>query len=152
MSHLMSELSAYRIQKPYSQLQSAQILFASGKYDDSLGRSYYAMFTAARALLALRQLDSKKHSGVISLFNRHFVKTGIIGVAAGRDLGNARTKRESSDYGDYYLATKEEALDQLEAAQRFLPNHDRPRYPSATRASPRHHPVSSPFPLPATKA
>jgi uncharacterized protein (UPF0332 family) len=42
----------------------------------SFARSYYAMFTAARALLATKHLDSSKHTGVVSLFNQHFVKTG----------------------------------------------------------------------------
>ncbi|MBU1599651.1 HEPN domain-containing protein [bacterium] len=37
----------------------------------------YAIFSAARALLATKDLDSSKHSGVISLFNQHFVKTGV---------------------------------------------------------------------------
>ena len=32
---------------------------------------------AMRALLAFLQLDSRKHSGVISFFDKYFVKTGI---------------------------------------------------------------------------
>jgi uncharacterized protein (UPF0332 family) len=64
------------------------------------------MFNATRALLALKQLDSKKHSGVISLFNQHFVKTGIIDRTAGRDLNKARVRRESSDYADFYLVSQ----------------------------------------------
>ncbi|TYO92300.1 HEPN domain-containing protein [Desulfallas thermosapovorans DSM 6562] len=78
------------------------------------------MFNAARALLALKQLDSKKHSGVISLFNQHFVKSGIINRTAGRDLNKARVRRESSDYADFYLVSKEETYTQLETAKRFL--------------------------------
>jgi len=31
------------------------------------------MFTSARAILALRELDSSKHSGVIALFSQHIV-------------------------------------------------------------------------------
>jgi len=63
------------------------------------------MFNAAQALLALKELDSKKHSGVISLFNQHFVKTGIIDRMAGRDLNKARVRRESSYYADFYLVS-----------------------------------------------
>ena len=36
------------------------------------------MFHAVRALLATKRLDSRKHSGVISLFNQHFVKPGLV--------------------------------------------------------------------------
>lgn len=101
------ELAQYRLQKAYDHLKSAEILLDTGMYNDSLGRSYYAMFNATRSLLALKQLDSKKHSGVISLFNQHFVKTGIIDRTAGRDLNKARVRRESSDYADFYLVSKE---------------------------------------------
>lgn len=114
------ELAQYRLQKAYDHLKSAEILLDTGMYNDSLGRSYYAMFNATRSLLALKQLDSKKHSGVISLFNQHFVKTGIIDRTAGRDLNKARVRRESSDYADFYLVSKEESYIQLETAKRFV--------------------------------
>lgn len=114
------DLAQYRLQKAHDHLKSAEILLDAGMYNDSMGRSYYAMFNAARALLALKQLDSKKHSGVISLFNQHFVKTGIIDRTAGRDLNKARVRRESSDYADFYLVSKEEAYNQLETAKRFV--------------------------------
>jgi len=110
------DLAQYRLQKANDHLKSAEILLNAGMYNDSLGRSYYAMFNAARALLALKELDSKKHSGVISLFNQHFVKTGIIDRMAGRDLNKARVRRESSDYADFYLVSKEDSFNQLEMA------------------------------------
>lgn len=45
---------------------------------DSIGRSYYAMFSAVRAILALDGVDYSKHAGVISYFQREYVKSGII--------------------------------------------------------------------------
>jgi len=115
-----TDLAQYRLQKANDHLKSAEILLNAGMYNDSLGRSYYAMFNAARALLAMKELDSKKHSGVISLFNQHFVKTGIIDRMAGRDLNKARVRRESSDYADFYLVSKEDSFNQLEMAKRFI--------------------------------
>lgn len=120
MTNNCVDLASYRFQKAREHLQSAEILLNSGMYSDSLGRSYYAMFAAARALLALKQLDSKKHSGIISLFNQHFVKTGIVERSAGKNLSKARIRRESSDYADFYLVSKEEASGQLAAAKQFL--------------------------------
>lgn len=113
-------LSRYRLQKAHSHLKSAEILYDAGMYNDSLGRSYYAMFNAARALLAMKKLDSKKHSGVISLFNQQFVKTDIVDRTTGKDLNKARVRRESSDYADFYLVSKEETFSQIETAKRFL--------------------------------
>ncbi|HVJ49982.1 HEPN domain-containing protein [Desulfitobacterium sp.] len=45
-----------------------------GYYHHSvINRYYYAAFHAVRALLALKELDSSKHSGVISYFNRFLI-------------------------------------------------------------------------------
>jgi len=38
------ELAQYRLQKAYDHLKPAEILLDTGMYNDSLGRSYYAMF------------------------------------------------------------------------------------------------------------
>lgn len=110
----------YRLQKSREHLKSADILLQSGMYSDSLSRSYYAIYTAARALLALKQLDSKKHSGIISLFNQHYVKTGIVDRTMGKELNKARLRRESSDYADFYLVVNDEAVNQLETAKIFV--------------------------------
>ncbi|MDZ7261966.1 MAG: HEPN domain-containing protein [candidate division KSB1 bacterium] len=63
------DLAKYRFSDAIEKLESARILLQENRLKDSLSRSYYAMFSAVRALLALRKLDSSKHSGVISLFN-----------------------------------------------------------------------------------
>lgn len=120
MTRSIHDLAYYRLQKSRENLKSADILIKAGMYGDSLSRSYYAIFTAARALLALKQLDSKKHSGVISLFNRHYVKTGIVDRTIGKELNKARLRRESSDYTDFYLVDKKEAVNQFETAKRFI--------------------------------
>ncbi|OAT82378.1 HEPN domain-containing protein [Desulfotomaculum copahuensis] len=116
----IGDLANYRLKKAREHLKSAEILLNNGIYGDSLSRSYYAVFTAVRALLATKQLDSKKHSGVISLFNQHFVKPGIVDRSMGKELSKARVRRESSDYTDFYLVNKEEAVSQLETAKKFI--------------------------------
>lgn len=45
------ELMKYRLDMAKDRLRSAKILLEDRSYKDSIGRSYYAMFTAARALL-----------------------------------------------------------------------------------------------------
>lgn len=68
------DLSKYRLEKAKEHLMSAEDLLKNDHLRDSTSRSYYAIFTTARAILALKDLDSKKHSGVISLFNQHLIK------------------------------------------------------------------------------
>ncbi len=114
------DLARYRLEKAKARLHSAQILLQDGDWDDSIGRSYYAVFTAARVLLALKGLDSKKHSGVIALFNQHFIKDGKIHKNTYRALIDAKIKRESADYEDYVSFSKEEAVSQLAMAKDFV--------------------------------
>jgi uncharacterized protein (UPF0332 family) len=71
-----STLARYRLSRAQECLEDAKLLFANGKYHSTANRAYYASFYAVRALLALKGLDASKHSGVISLFNREYVKSG----------------------------------------------------------------------------
>lgn len=121
MSENQLDLVKYRPEKAHSKLQSAQLLFKEELFEDSLSRSY-AMFTAAKAFLALKKLDSRKHSGIISLFNQHFVKLNIVDKSLGRILMNAKDFREESDYGDYVSISREDAEAQLTNAEFFVSN------------------------------
>ena len=54
MSHEYKEdLMQYRLDMAKERLESSRILLEAGSYKDSIGRSYYAMFTSIRALLAM---------------------------------------------------------------------------------------------------
>ncbi len=117
---MKKDLSQYRLEDSKEKLESSKLLLDNSKYKDSISRSYYAMFSAARALLATKNLDSSKHSGVISLFNQHFVKTGIIGKGLSRLLSEAQEGREKSDYQDFVIISKEEAQKQFESAEVFV--------------------------------
>jgi len=46
------ELVQYRLDTAREKLQSSKILLDVGNYKDSIGRSYYAMFSGIRAILA----------------------------------------------------------------------------------------------------
>lgn len=119
------DLARYRLTDAREKLASAKILLKEKHFKDSLSRSYYAMFSAVRALLALKELDSSKHSGVISLFNQHFVKTNLVDASFGRMLRKAQYSRERSDYGDYVLVTLDEAQKQLNNAEKFIEEIER---------------------------
>jgi len=70
-------LAMYRMQRSKEILIEARDNLKQKHHGLSINRSYYARFTAARALLALKEMDSSKHSGVIALFNQHIVKAKL---------------------------------------------------------------------------
>ena len=113
-------LVSYRLESAREKLSAAVDLLEKGHYKDSVSRSYYAIFTAARALLAVKQLDSAKHSGIIALFSQHFVKRGIIRKEMSKWLEKAKLYREQADYGDFYIVSLQEAEAQIMSARRFI--------------------------------
>ena len=88
-------LARYRIEKAREILEDAEDAIERGRFMLSVNRSYYAMFTAARALLALEEKDSSKHSGVISLFNQWIVKPGNFPREISRFLGKGKDSKSS---------------------------------------------------------
>ena len=87
------ELARRRIARAHEALDEADLLIERRHFSGALNRLYYAAFYAARALLAMRTLDSSRHSGVIALFQEHFVRTGLISTDVARALPRAFEKR-----------------------------------------------------------
>lgn len=112
-------LSKYRLLSSKETLEEAEALLIIGKYKGANNRAYYAIFHSLRAVLALDGLDSRKHSGVISMFNEHYIKTKIFTSNYGKIVANASAIRNNSDYDDFYIATIEQAQKQVEEAKLF---------------------------------
>ncbi|MCL0076823.1 HEPN domain-containing protein [Dehalococcoidia bacterium] len=118
-------LSRHRIEKAKDVLQQAELLFQEHRYDGSINRSYYAIFNAIRAILASVSLDSQTHKGVISLFDRYFVKPGTFDKAFSKIAHTAFDVRQVSDYEDFQLPTEEQACTQLDDPKRFVQEIER---------------------------
>jgi uncharacterized protein (UPF0332 family) len=78
------------------------------------------MFHAIRALLALENVDFKKHSSVLGYFNKNYVNTGIFASQYNKNIAVASDSRNSSDYEDHYFATREEAEKNIANAETFF--------------------------------
>lgn len=66
-----------------------------------INRAYYAMFYAVLALLVYQPYSSSKHAGILTYFNKHFIKGGILPVEIGRSLNKAFELRQRGDYREY---------------------------------------------------
>lgn len=115
----MDNLVNYRLDNAKEKLESAKLLLDGGKYRDSIGRSYYAIFTAVRAVLANDKVDFSKHSGVIAYFQKEYIKTGKFDVKYSRYLQTAFQIRNSCDYDDFFIASKQDAEEQYNRAMEF---------------------------------
>lgn len=114
------DLSKYRFQSAKEDLETAQMLMKDGRFKASVNRSYYAIFHGLRAVTALAEFDSSKHSGVISFFNRTYVKTGIFDKSISKLIDTAYRLREKADYQDFIIISKDQAAEQIEKAENVL--------------------------------
>lgn len=112
----MDELSSYRLNMSEEKLRSARILLDAGQYKDSIGRSYYAIFSAPRAVLAKDKVDFSKHAGVISYFQKEYLKTELFDKKYSKYISSAFQIRNNCDYDDFFIVSKEEAIEQYEHA------------------------------------
>ena len=114
------ELMKYRLEMVEERLHSSKVLLEAGSYKDSIGRSYYAMFTAVRALLAMEGQDFSKHAGVIAYFQKEFVKTGKVDRKYSKYISQAFQIRNNTDYADFFIVSAQDAKEQYEKAKEFL--------------------------------
>lgn len=114
------DLARYRYERAKEEIASAKILLNEKYFNKSLNSSYYAIFHCARALLVFKKLDSKKHSGLITLFSREYIRTEMLKKDLQKILTDAFNNRIESDYHDFFLASKQEAEEQIENAELFM--------------------------------
>lgn len=113
------DLCQYRMKKALEYLQDAEKALSFAMYDTAANRSYYAIFHAVRALLALSGKDFRKHSGVISCFQMDYIKTGIFTKRLSDIIKSAFSLRTESDYEDFYVISHEEVQIQVADAREF---------------------------------
>ena len=114
------ELMNYRLKMAKERLHSSKILLDNGSYKDSIGRSYYAMFTSVRALLAIEGQDFSKHAGVIAYFQKELVKTGKFDKKYSKYISQAFQIRNNTDYADFFIVSMQDGKEQYERAEEFL--------------------------------
>ena len=120
MDNRQRELSGYRLNQAEESLEVAKNCCDKGFYKDSINRSYYSAFYSVKAVLAYGTIDFKRHKDVIGYFNKEYVASGVFPRELGRRLGTLKQYREKSDYDDFYIVSKETAIEQIETAVLIL--------------------------------
>lgn len=116
----MNEYTKYRLETADERIIVSKTLLDGGHFRDSVNRSYYAIFSAIRALLSEDNVAFKKHSAVISYFRREYIKTGKFDVKFSDYVGGAFEFRNDCDYEDFVIASRQEAELQHQHAVEFL--------------------------------
>ena len=117
----VGEFAKYRLNKAKETLKTAEFILENVKdYISANNRAYYSIFYAIRAVLALEQVDFKRHKDVIAYFNKNYIRTEIFPKNIGRKISQAQSIREDSDYDDEYKPSYEKTYQQIETAKEFI--------------------------------
>lgn len=116
----VKDLVLYRIETAKGDLRTANMLLMQKEYRAANNRAYYAIFHAITAVHALDGNAYKRHKEVLAKFNKDYVRTEIFPKSFGRKIIEAEDIRHASDYDDFYIATKEEAQEQIATAEELI--------------------------------
>ena len=95
------------------ELKSAEILLDADQYRDSITHSYYAMFSASKALLLTKNYQVKTHEGLLRVFGREFIKEGDFSRDVFKYLTDAKDMRKDTCYDSlatFYFEDAEESF------------------------------------------
>ncbi len=125
MSELYSEgtfedVARYKFEQAKDDLETAKILLEAGKYKAANNRAYYSCFHAVDAVLAKEPIAFKKHKDTLSYFNKNYVHTEIFPRNIGRKISRLEIIRHKSDYDTFYIASKDDAAEQIEVAEEVV--------------------------------
>ena len=114
------DLVRYRLEQAHNCFNTAIRDIEAHDYKAASARTYYCIFHAMRAILAIEEFDSKKHSGVISAFRQRYIKTGVFPPELSDMIQSAFRNRGKSDYEDFFIISKEETAEQIKNAKTIL--------------------------------
>jgi uncharacterized protein (UPF0332 family) len=116
----LAELTAYRLEQARDALAEGRLLHEAGHFRGAVNRAYYAMFYAAQALLVRDGHQASKHAGMISLFDREFVKKGLFDQRFSKWLHALFDLRQDADYGDMSKTSSEQSREAVDRAMAFV--------------------------------
>lgn len=114
------ELARHRFERAEETLRESIDALARQNVRLSINRAYYAVFYGMKALLAIADKDSSKHTGIVSLFNQYFIKTGIVPEISFKAIQSLMDLRHEGDYQDFAKITEEEASGAVESAKTII--------------------------------
>ena len=114
------DLSTARLDLALNCLNTAKVNRDIGDYRAAANRSYYAIFHAMRAVLALDEVDMSKHSDIMAEFRKRYLKTEILDRKLSATISQAFEVRNASDYDDFYIVSREDVDLQIDKAIQFI--------------------------------
>lgn len=112
-------LAKIRLERAQELLAESKDLLEKGSFKSANNRAFYAIEKSIKALLATEQIEAATHNGALKQFNFAFIYkgNGTFTTDDYQKIARAEQIRNASDYDDFYIASKEEAKQQVENAE-----------------------------------
>ena len=120
MTEWSRDLISYRISRANESMEDAHILAKAGRWNACVNRLYYACFYMISALLVHHGLSSSKHTGVRSLFNKQYVKTGKVPKELARIYNDLFERRQEGDYIDFVMFQESQVLPWISETEHLI--------------------------------
>jgi uncharacterized protein (UPF0332 family) len=120
MKEKPGDLVQHLLTRAREALEEAKILADSGHWNTCVSRLYYSCFYVVSALLHKQGLSSAKHSGIRSLFNNHFVRTGLVSKDVSSIYNDLFDRRQESDYGPFFEFEECDAMPWFREVEIFI--------------------------------
>ena len=117
---MSNELVKYRLERADEAFEEAKLLAEKSKWNTAVNRLYYCCFYAVTALLAKEDMSSSKHTGIRSLFNLHYVKTGKVSKEIAQTYNDLFEKRQEGDYMDFVRFDEKQVSPLIPETAKFL--------------------------------
>ncbi|MFY8221501.1 MAG: HEPN domain-containing protein [Pirellulales bacterium] len=101
-------------------LDDAEAAVGRGSARLAWNRAYYACFHAATAVFVARDRRFRKHRGIIKAVHEELVPEGVLAPEQAVAFDGLYAQRLDADYGDFLDIPREQVLNTLETARRFV--------------------------------
>mgnify|MGYP001574188031 CR=1 FL=1 len=108
------------LSKACEKMKTARIDFDNERYDDSVSRSYYAVFHTISAVLLSKGLHFSSHSQTIGAFNKEFIKSKEFPASFTKIIENLFNERQTGDYDFETYLDADIAKEDLEEAEKII--------------------------------
>ncbi len=121
MNDINLTLKRYRLEQSEKTLKDAKVLGKNqGENFSIINRCYYSIFYSVLALLVGTDFVGSKHHGVISYFDKNFIKNGIFTKELSEIIHRAFKMRNVSDYDEFIEYSENEVEALINDTEKFI--------------------------------
>ncbi len=115
-----ADVAIHRLEIAKEDLETARLDFSARHFRGANNRAYYSIFHTVSAVLANEGVAFKRHKDTLAYFNKNYIHAGVFPKDLGRRIMKAEEIRHASDYDEFYIASKEITMQQIETAEELL--------------------------------